>query len=106
MVPFNKFKNNIKTYIDRAKQINVLKIIFIGISYPDEDMILKNPDIIQNVLMHNKYIQKITKINTQVISIFPLVARNQLLPIFEDGYHPNQLGHTLVFRSLVEAMNS
>ncbi|MFY0698228.1 hypothetical protein A8B79_10370 [Balneola sp. EhC07] len=104
LVSFDKFKININNYIERAYNIGVSKIIIIGIAYPDEKMVDKNPQILQNVDKYNDFYKKISSENKMVEIILPLDAKKYDYRIYEDGYHPNKAGHELVKNRLAELL--
>lgn len=104
LVSFDKFKRNINTYIKRALEVGVEQIIIIGIPNPDEKMIGKNPSIIQNVKKYNDFYNQVSSVNEIVDTIFPLDPKKYDYSIYEDGYHPNVLGHELIKKQLFELL--
>ena len=66
-VSLNVFKKNLIDYLDRAKQNNIRKIIFIAISYPDERMKRKNPKIYDQVDLYNKVLFSMSELYDNVI---------------------------------------
>ncbi|MCK6604144.1 MAG: SGNH/GDSL hydrolase family protein [Bacteroidia bacterium] len=98
-VPPEKFELNIKTYLDRCLIRNVKRVLYVGICYPDKDMIIKNPFIGESVNLYNKILENTAKDNKVFKLIFPLDARKSN-GIYADGYHPNQTGHELIFSAV------
>jgi len=95
-VPIEKFQKNFENYLDRANSIKTKKVIIIEIAYPDDRMVKKNQGIIYNIEQYNAFINTLQKKYPFVKVVSPLDARNHNESIYEDGYHPNALGHTLI----------
>lgn len=104
LVPINRFKFNLETYFQRCIKENVQKVIIITISFPDEKMVKKNPDIGVNVDSYNNLFFEFAMKYDFITIITPLDSRNYKEKIFEDGYHPNIYGNDLVFKSLLESI--
>jgi hypothetical protein len=104
-VPLKKFKKNIEVYIKRSQRLNVEQIIFIGICIPDSNLIKKNPQILILIEQYNRILLDFEKQFQFVKCIFPLDANKQDLSIYQDGYHPNMLGHQLIFESIQNLFN-
>lgn len=100
-----RFRNNLVTYFNRCKKAGVQKVIYISICVPDENMTSKNPDIQQVVEHYNRIIDEQKKMFPFVISVDPLDSRHYEYEIFEDGYHPNQKGNEMVFKSLANVLS-
>jgi lysophospholipase L1-like esterase len=105
IVPPETFKKNLENYIQRSISCRVQKIIFLQIPYPDNSMISKNKQIEKNVSLYKNIIfdlqQSINKTHSNFITaIDPLDSRLYKEAIFEDGYHPNKKGHSLISNQL------
>lgn len=96
-----KFRHNFESYIGRALEISVGMIILIKICTPGKEMVLKNPSIKENVSIYNGIIDDLEAKHAIVRVVDPLNSDKHGDTIFEDGYHPNKIGHDLVFRSLI-----
>jgi lysophospholipase L1-like esterase len=104
-VPLNKFKKNIEAYIERAHKLKVEQIIFIGICIPDSNLIQKNTHILILIEQYNRILLNFEKQFQFVKCIFPLDSNKQDLIIYQDGYHPNMLGHQLIFEKIKNFLN-
>jgi len=100
------FLNNLNLYLMRCKKNNVSNIIIIAIPFPDERMIKISPNIINSVNLYNNIYNKLAKSYKNVSVIYPLDSRLYKHNIFEDGYHPNQVGHNAIFFELKEILNN
>lgn len=96
-----KFEKNIKDYVERCIKSSVNQLIFINIQMPSQKTVDKNPDIIENVKKYNEIINKHCKLNTFIQSIEPLNSNRYSFEIFEDGHHPNIIGHNMIIKELV-----
>ena len=96
----NAFETNLIMYLKRCSKLNVHKVIAIKIAVPDARMVSKNPEIVENVISFNSVYHNMTKEFDFLRVIDPLDSRKYDYSIFQDGYHPNQIGHELVFNSL------
>lgn len=98
-VSLQNFKNNLDNYLYRAEKI-AKKIIIIPISIPDSTFLAKNKEALINVETYNNYyfdlaLKKYDVVCTTVLS--PNISVNS---VYQDGYHPNQLGHNFIFQEL------
>jgi len=105
LVSLERFEENLRIYIERCTIAEVKTIILIGIPYPDERMIKKNPGIIFNIEKYNKCLLNFSEKYFSVKFINPLDSREYEQNIFADGYHPNPFGNNLVFQSLSDIIN-
>ena len=100
LVPLSKFSSNLDIYFQRCVIESVQQVIIIGISYPNEKMVVKNPGIVSNVVKYNKIFFEFAEKYDFITFITPLDSRDHKEEIFEDGYHPNIYGNDLVFNSI------
>jgi len=98
-VPIEKFQSNLENFIMRCRSINVSKLIFVSICYPNSNFIKKNPDAIINITKYNEVYSQLSGINDFIKVVYPLDSR-VTNNIYEDGYHPNKNGNNLVFEKL------
>lgn len=98
LVPFEKFRNNLEEIIRRAGDI-AQNIIFIGFSNVDESKTAPVPWT--NVYYANTEIKKYNEAIKSVCESrgIPFLDVFGLLDIedFEDGLHPNAIGHKKIF---------
>lgn len=99
LVPLDRFKNNWVNYLNRAKKTNT-KVIIISISLPDDSFLKKNPGININVKKYNDLLVQFTKEYDNVFLTKALEPGVNPLPVYEDGYHPNHLGHDFIYSQL------
>lgn len=99
MVSLNQFRNNWINYIDRTVRSNV-RVIIISISLPDSAFLTRNPQIHINVKRYNDFLFQLIQKYPNVSVTEALNSSNYDQPIYEDGYHPNQFGHKLIFSQL------
>lgn len=99
-----KFTTNLREYLHRCAVLEVKKVIYIGICYPDNTMIEKNPTIGESVNYFNKIILQLADEYNFLKPIFPLDSRNKQ-GIYSDGYNPNQKGHSVILNELINIMD-
>lgn len=100
----NEFENNLIRYFDRCAPLNLLKVIYIAIPYPDKEMVDKNPRILENVNKYNQIVNNLQNNYHFLNVIFPLDCRNKT-NLYDDGYHPNSNGNEEVFCQLRKFFN-
>lgn len=100
IVTVDKYQANLKLFLERCVLNEIKTAILISIPFPDERMLEKNPEIILNIKIYNQILSDFTKTYSFVKVINPLDSRNFNESIFEDGYHPNQLGNEIVFQDI------
>ncbi len=103
-----KFKDNIQTLINAAKQFSP-KIIFVGLTPVDES---KTTPIPWNTdkFYKNKYVQQYNEIiktvckknNLLFIEILEQLKKLDYKSLLEDGLHPNSAGHQKIFEIVKE----
>jgi len=98
-----QFHHNLKVYLNRCKNNNVKKIIFIAICTPDENVKQKSPDLIHAVELYNKIINEISSEYSFSSVINPLNSGE--IDLYDDGYHPNSKGNNLVYVKLKDELN-
>lgn len=99
LVPLERFKSNLQNYVSRTKKINA-RVLIISISIPDHNMVKKNKEIITNVKWYNELYNEFANNNSFISVTQPLQPKDYNFPIYEDGYHPNQKGHSIIFNHL------
>ena len=99
------FKVYLKNYFNRCKNIRLNKLIVIGIPYPNSKMISKNQNIINSIKTYNNIYDKLSSMFNFIKAIYPLDSRRKNYEIFQDGYHPNTLGHNEIFQELKKIFN-
>ncbi len=100
IVPIEQFKKNLITYLNRTNK-SKSRVIFISISVPNSSFLVKNPDIIINVNKYNKILYQLAEEYDNVL-ITPVLNEDVYgNTIYEDGYHPNQFGHDIIFNHLL-----
>ena len=104
IVSLSRFKSNWTNYIERARRIKV-KVIIIGIPIPDNLMVEKNKNIILNVDKYNQIYSQLSSVYNHVSVIYPLIPTDHINKIYEDGYHPNHMGHKLIYKNLVNIVD-
>jgi len=105
-VSAESFENNLRVYLNRCIVNNLKNVILIGIPYPDNRMIEKNQNIYSAVNYYNRIYLLLEKDYSIVKVIFPLDSRKYDEKIYSDGYHPNSLGHQLIFSELKQVFKS
>lgn len=103
-VDLDTFSKNFENYLSRCVLQSVVKVIAIAIVFPGQDMIRKNPTIIEAVHAYNDVLNSLAKRFEFFEVINPLSESNALKDIYSDGYHPNSKGNELVFHSLTETL--
>ena len=98
-VSFQNFKNNLDNYLSRAEKI-AKKIIIIPISIPDSTFFAKNKEALINVETYNNYYFDLASKKDVVICTTELSPNISVNSVYQDGYHPNQLGHNFIFQEL------
>ncbi|MBN2777438.1 MAG: SGNH/GDSL hydrolase family protein [Bacteroidales bacterium] len=98
-----KFRSNLIAYFNRCQKNEVLKVIYIAIPIPGQEMIFKNPSIITNVIKYNDIISEVSQKYDFVKIVNPLNA-DKGEDIYDDGYHPNPRGNIIVLESLVSEL--
>ncbi len=96
-----EFKNSVKSYCERAQNLNIKKILFIEISPVGESMISKSEDIMYNIKIYNNIIKEVVNNydNCELVQIF---KDNEKIDNYTvDGYHFNSYGHSLISRKIV-----
>jgi len=101
-----KFKKNLNNYFDRCSNNSVEKVIALGISYPDARMIHQNPDIIDAIDQYNKIYFDFVDKHSFLEVIIPLDPSKWVKEIYEDGYHPNQLGHHIIYDKIKKSLHA
>lgn len=104
LVPLERYRSNFERYFERCTKNEVQKVILVQIPHPDKKMVDKNTDIITNVNAYNEILAAFGNKYDFVEVVNPLDSRAHQVEIFEDGYHPNSLGHTLIVNELVVAL--
>ena len=99
LVSFENFKKNWINYLIRTIKTNT-KVIIISISLPDPTFLTKNPDVLLNIYRYNDFLFSLTEEYKNVSITQALNSENYKEPIYEDGYHPNRLGHDIIFNHL------
>jgi len=102
-VSFDKFKLNLNKYIERAEKLGT-KIIFISISVPDQKMIDKNKDILLNVERYNRFYKEIADKYSFIKVTRALKVSDYDYEVYEDGYHPNIMGHKIIFERIISLL--
>lgn len=95
-----KFQKNLDDYFKRCSIQNVKKIIVIKIPIPDNRMIEKNENILNNVKAYNQIFDEFSGKYPIVKCINPLNPEINDEKIYTDGYHSNKKGNMLVAESL------
>lgn len=103
-VTFDRFRQNIKNFIERCEVIGVEKCIFIKIQIPGKTMVNKNPKIIESIMKYNSVYDEMEKIHGFVKVINPLCKGIDEFYI-ADGYHVNETGFHVVYESLIHEFN-
>lgn len=104
-VSLDEFKKNIQEIIDRAKKITD-KIIFMDLKNCDESktMPVYWDDIYysnENILKYSQAMEEVCKENEVLfLDIAPLTDNE-----FDDGLHPNALGHEKIFQQVKEFLS-
>jgi acyl-CoA thioesterase-1 len=101
IVPFELFMKNWVSYAIRAKKCNS-KVIIVSISIPDNNLISKNPQVVLNVNRYNKYLFELSQKFENVFVTKPLNPMNYNGEIYQDGYHPNKIGHEILTNQIVD----
>jgi len=100
LVPPEKFKNNIKEIIRLAKKITN-NILFVNIGNCDESKTMPVPWI--DIYYTNESTQKYSKVIEEVCNENSVAFLN-IKPLdnqdFEDGLHPNTIGHEKIFNQV------
>lgn len=104
-VNIKDFEKNIVTYLKRCTNIGVKGVIIIGVPNPDEAMKNVNDRLFKASQDYNEIYKKIEKTFENVSLVTPLDSRKTHVKIFEDGYHPNRLGHDIIFNTLKDYFN-
>jgi lysophospholipase L1-like esterase len=104
MVNRKSFTQNLENFLERCKKAET-KVIVTSISIPDSNMVAKNPMILQNVKEYNDIYLQLEKKYEFVEVTNPLQAIDYKYTIYEDGYHPNALGHQIIYKEIVEKIN-
>lgn len=98
-VPFHDFRSNLDNYISRAEKI-VKKVIIIPISIPDNSFFAKNQDALFNIEKYNNYYFELANEMNNVFCTNVLSPKIDINAVYQDGYHPNELGHNFIFQEL------
>jgi len=101
--PFN-FKKNLYDYFSRCNKLGIEKLVFIKISKPGTNMIIKNKHIVSQVELYNNLIDKVSKQFAFVELINPLEDGLDDYYI-SDGYHLNKNGHNQIFLKIKEVLS-
>ncbi len=98
-VDFDKFKENLKTLIDKSRQFTD-NIVFIGLTPVDESLTKPIPWEIEmhytneEIRKYNDAIKQICKDEKlKFIDIFSDFEKNNYKEMLSDGLHPNEQGH-------------
>jgi lysophospholipase L1-like esterase len=100
-----EFEANLELYFKRCKLKQVEKLIYIAIPYPSDEMVIKNPRIIENVVNYNNIIIELSN-KFDFIEILKPLDDRVYNDIYDDGYHPNPKGNLIVFDELCDVIRT
>jgi acyl-CoA thioesterase-1 len=103
MVSFDQFCKNMNSFMDRTIKTKT-SVIIISISLPSPTFLIKNPDVLINVSRYNDFLFQLKNKYNNVSITNALNSVNYNQSIYEDGYHPNQLGHEIIFNQLKDLL--
>lgn len=106
LTSLSQYEENLRKYLRRCNENNVLKVIFIGIPSPGGEMIIKNPGFKTNAEKYNKMIISLSKEFTLLTYINPLSNIENKNRIFDDGYHPNPKGNILIYNAISKILRN
>lgn len=107
-ISIETFENNINQIIEKLKAFSK-EIVFLGLTYVDESKIYPIPWKKTHGYL-NKEIEKYNRIiktccqkeNINFIEILNAFSKNNYLELLNDGLHPNERGHELIFQIVKE----
>lgn len=103
MVGERQFRTNLENYLRRCKEAGVtviaLEIIPVG-----KEMIGKNPEIVGQIEIYNRIYRDIEASSSYLKVVKAHYATANIEQLTLDGYHLNEQGNRLVYRSLVDAI--
>jgi len=105
-VSIQRFKENLRDYSHRCRNIDLQKLIIIKIPIPSKDMVVKNLQIIENVNKYNAIFDELSSDYFFITCISPLIPTIADNNIYVDGYHPNAIGNKLVYSEILKVLLS
>ncbi len=105
-VSLNEFYTNLSKYVEECQTMGVKQIILCKIGKPAENMLKSNPHVLQSINNFNNVIEQIKKENNGIIEIVDPLNSGDKDNYVLDGYHPNKLGHKLIYKSLDQILKT
>jgi len=110
-VDFDKFKENIKQLVDRARKFTE-NIVFIGLSPVDENKVTPMPwepelhYLNKDVEKYDKAIREICRVmNLKFINISEEMKKLNYKELLTDGVHPNSSGHKWIAEKIASELD-
>jgi acyl-CoA thioesterase-1 len=96
-----EFEKNINSYLTRCKSIGVEKVCLIKIAKCGKKMQIQNPKIIDQISSYNEVLN-IVKDEYDFVETVNVLADADESYFIEDGYHLNEFGNSVLFKSIIE----
>jgi hypothetical protein len=100
-VSVEDFEKNLLKYINRCEKIKVERIFLIKIAKSGTAMIKQSPQVLKQIELYNKVIDKIGDVKQNCI-VIPELANADDTYFLEDGYHLNEYGNEQLFKGIIK----
>jgi acyl-CoA thioesterase I len=103
LVGTNRFRANLENYLRRCKDSDV-KVIALEIMLVGEEMIGKNPGIVEQIEKYNRIYRDLeaSSGHMKVVNVFDMETNIELFT--SDGYHLNVMGNSYVASAIEKAL--
>ncbi len=101
-VPAAQFRRQVTEVVERARAANIKSLIFINIVTPPQDLDLRSPGFIQNVITYNQILKECVRgDNVDLIDLDEMIRQaGGAAKLTVDGIHIDRTGHQMLAREI------
>lgn len=104
-VSAREFEENVRQYLERCRDLQVDRVIVIGIATPDTRGLSSNAGLGEAAARYNEIYKRLCDEFSFARFVDPLQPREEISPLYvEDGYHLSVQGHAAVYHSVAAAV--